>query len=198
MASIIKANYRHMSTGGREAAVKAINYYAYRDDVSGCRVRREGFSRGEDGLEAEVMRGVIKQVDGDYYYRIMMSPGDYKDTNVDLKDWTRDSLLELEKDQGEFSYVAIEHRDQTEHAHVHVVMVLDKKLSKDDLENLRETSTTLYEQRRDWFEPYKEAPQRDFPEREIIDYSDGYVTPYNDEPDPIKHSKRDVGKSLYR
>lgn len=198
MASIVKANYRHANAGGRAVAVKAVNYYAYRVDATGCRVRREGFSRDEDGLGAEAMRGLIRQAEGSYYYRIMLSPGDDKDTHVDLKEWTRDSLLALEKDYGEFTYVAVEHRDQTDHAHVHVVLVLDKKLSKDDLENLRETSTTLYEQRRDWLEPYKDAPQRDYSEREVVDYADGYVMPYNDEPDPMKQHKRDVGKSLYR
>jgi hypothetical protein len=201
MASIVKANYRHAKTGGREAAVKAVNYYAYRLDASGCRVRREGFSRDEDSLSASVMRGLIRQAEGEYYYRIMLSPGDHKDTHVDLKEWTRDSLLALEKDLGEFTYVAIEHRDQTDHAHVHVVLVIDQKLSKDDLENLRDTCTTLYEERRDWLEPSKDLPQRDHSEREVnnyIDYSDGYVAPYNDEPDRMKHLKKDVSKSLYR
>lgn len=198
MASIIKANYRHASAGGRAVAVKAVNYYAHRRDREGNLVSRDGFSRDEEGLDVAAMRDAIRQADGDYYYRVVLSPGDHKDTHVDLKDWARDSLLALEKDYGEFTYVAVEHRDQTDHAHVHVIMVLDKKLSKDDLENLRETSTTLYEQHRDWLEPYKDAPQRDYPEREVIDYSEGYITSYNDEPDQMRQHKRDVSKSLYR
>jgi hypothetical protein len=198
MASVIKANYRHASAGGRAVAAKAVNYYAHRRDREGNLVSRDGFSRDEDGLDVEAMRAIIRQAEGNYYYRVMMSPGDDKDTHVDLKEWTRDSLLALEKDYGEFTYVAVEHRDQTDHAHVHVVMVLDKKLSKEDLENLRDTATRLYEQRRDWLEPYKDIQQRDHVEREVVDYSDGYVTPYNDEPERIRQHKRDVSKSLYR
>jgi hypothetical protein len=198
MLSIVKANYRHASAGGCAMTVKAVNYYAHRRDREGNLVSRDGFSRDEEGLDVAAMRDAIRQADGDYYYRVVLSPGDHKDTQVDLKDWTRDSLLALEKDYGEFTYVAIEHRDQTNHAHVHVIVVLDKKLSKDDLENLRDTSTTLYEQRRDWLEPYKDTPQRDYAEHEVIDYSDGYVTPYNDEPERMKQHKRDVSKSLYR
>jgi hypothetical protein len=140
----------------------------------------------------------VTQQEGDYYYRLLLSPGANQDTNVDLQTWTRDSLLALEKEHGEFSYVAIEHRDQTDYAHVHVVMVLDKKLSKEDLENLREYSAEIFEPRREVVEPSREMLERHQPEREVDGYLEAYITSYHDDPEAIERLRRNKDKSLYR
>ena len=185
MATLVKANYRHAQHGGRQAAVHAVNYYAHRQDMHGDQAQRMGFSREVQGLDTQAMRDLVEQADGDYYYRIVLSPGASRDTAVDLQDWTRDLLLELETDHGEFPYVAVEHRDQTDYAHVHVVMVLEKKLDRDDLDALRETGTHLYELKREWYEPtLTQTQERDVqPSREFSEVLEGYVAGYQDEPD---------------
>jgi hypothetical protein len=198
MASVVRANYRTATSGGLTVVLGSISYYAHRRDRDGQQVSREGFSRDATGLDTVAMRDVIRQAEGDYYYRLLLSPGANQDTNVDLQTWTRDSLLALEKEHGEFSYVAIEHRDQTDYAHVHVVMVLDKKLSKEDLENLREYSAEIFEPRREVVEPSREMLERHQPEREVDGYLEAYITSYHDDPEAIERLRRNKDKSLYR
>lgn len=198
MASIVRANYRTAASGGLTVVLGSISYYTHRRDRDGQQVSREGFSRDATGLDTVTMRDVIRQAEGDHYYRILLSPGANQDTNVDLQTWTRDSLLSLEKEYGEFPYIAIEHRDQTDHAHVHVVMVLDKKLSKEDLEILREYSAEIFEPRREIVEPSREMLERHEPQRELDGYLDAYITSYHDDPEAIERLRRNKGKSLYR
>lgn len=166
MATIVKANYRHLHSGGRKAAVGSINYYAHCRDQEGEKVSRSGFSRDDSGLDTRAMRREIAQAEGTYLYRMVLAPGVPSYTYVDLKSWTRDVLLELEFDRGEFVYVGVEHRDQTEYAHVHVVMVLETKLTREDFGRLREAGTDLYETRRRWFEPSHELAREAEPGRE--------------------------------
>jgi hypothetical protein len=189
MASIVKANYRTASSGGLTAVLGSISYYAYRRDQDGQRVEREGFSRDTDGLNTVAMRDVIRQTEGDYYYRLVLSPGAEQETEVDLQTWTRDSLLTLEKEHGEFPYVAIEHRDQTDYAHVHIVLVVNQKFDKEDLQSLRDYSTELFEPRQQVYEVSRELPER-HTEREVVDYSEGYVTPYHEDPEAAERLKR--------
>jgi hypothetical protein len=198
MASVVRANYRTAAFEGLTVVLGSISYYAHHRDRDGQLVSREGFSRDATGLDAVTMRDVIRQAEGDYYYRILLSPGADQGTNVDLQTWTRDSLLALEKEYGEFPYVAIEHRDQTDYAHVHVVMVLDKRLDKEDLENLRAYSTEIFEPRREVVEPSREILERHEPQREIDGYLDAYITSYHDDPEAIERLRRSKDKSLYR
>jgi hypothetical protein len=201
MTTIVKTNYRHADRGGLKAAVGSIYYYAHRRDREGQIVERSGFNRNQDGLNTQEMQNLIQQGEGQYFYRMVLSPSAEKDSDVDLQDWTRDVLLELEGKYGNFPYVAIEHRDQTDYAHVHIVMVLDKKLDKDDLENLRDIGSELNDIQREWYQP--SLSQAREPEkhqsREIIAYSEGFIAGYHDEPEEsVKYQKRDKSKSLDR
>jgi hypothetical protein len=199
MATIIKANYCSGQQGGQKRALTAISYYVHRHNADGQRVSRMGFSRDRDDLDARAMRDLINQGDGGYYYRMVLSPGAPHDTDVNLKDWTRDVMLELEGKHGEFPYVAIEHRDQTDYAHVHVVMVLDQKLSRAELDQLRDAGTTMYELRREWYEPsYSREADQQVP-REPIAYSEAFIAGYSDEPDDqVRRLRKDKFQSLDR
>jgi hypothetical protein len=201
MATIVKTNYRNAQNGGLQSALGSIAYYSHRQDIDGERVSRSGFSRDQDGLDVETMGSLIQGNDGQLFYRMVLSPGAEKDTDVNLKDWTRDMMLELEQNHGDFPYVAIEHRDQTDYAHIHVVMVLDKKLDREDLNNLRDVGSELYDMRREWYEPsltQTREPEKHLA-REFVEYSEGYIASYNDEPDePSRHIRQDKSKSLDR
>lgn len=201
MATIVKLNYQSTDRGGQKSAVGSVNYYAHRRDMDGQVASRTGFSRDSDNLDTQAMRDLIQQSDGTYYYRMVLSPGAEHDTDVNLKNWTRDVLLELEGKHGEFPYVAIEHRDQTDYAHVHVVMVLDRKLDRADLDKLRDAGTTLYEQRRDWYEP-SQSPTSDVEKdvtKEPVAYDETFIAGYNDEPDDhTRRLRRNQNKSLDR
>lgn len=149
--AVVKANYRRVQSGRFRAAARAIAYYARRRDREGQLAERQGFSRDHSDLDVQAMRAEIDRAEGAYLYRMVLAPGAPSETHVDLRDWTRDTLLELERDRGEFPYVAVEHRDQTEHAHVHVVMVLDEKLTREDFARLREAGSDLFQLRRSWY-----------------------------------------------
>jgi hypothetical protein len=197
MASVVRVNYRTAASGGLTAVLGSISYYTHRRDRDGQLVSRDGFSRDETGLDTVAMRDAIRQAEGDYYYRIVLSPGVERETEVDLQTWTRDSLLALEKEHGEFPYVAIEHRDQTDFAHVHVVLVLSQKLDKSDLQNLRDYSSDIFEPRLQVYEVSKDVPERHI-EKNMVDYSEGYVTPYHDDPGALERLRRNRDKLLYR
>jgi hypothetical protein len=201
MATIVKLNYQTAERGGQKSALGSINYYAHRRDVDGQFVSRMGFSREQDELDTQAMRDLIQQRDGAYYYRVVLSPGTQHDTEVDLKDWTRDVLLELEGKHGEFPYVAIEHRDQTDYAHVHVVMVLDQKLNRAELDGLRDAGTAIYEVRKEWYEPSQARTRdvdRDLP-REATTNNEAFITGYSDEPDDhTRRLRRNKSQSLDR
>lgn len=199
MATIVKLNYRTAQQGGQTSALGSINYYAHRKDIDGQQTIRTGFSRDHDELDTQTMKDLIEKSSGAYYYRMVLSPGAEHDTSLDLKDWTRDLMLELEGKHGEFPYVAIEHRDQTDHAHVHVVMVLDQKLTRADLDQLRDAGTELYELRRDWYEPNQERDTDKQVSREAIPQNEAFIGGYNDEPDDqTRRLRRDKNKSLDR
>jgi hypothetical protein len=199
MPTVVKLNYRTANQGGQQSALGSVNYYAHRRDVDGQVVSRLGFSRYQDGLDTQAMKDVIAQADGTYYYRMVLSPGANHDTNVDLKEWTRDLMLELEGKHGEFPYVAIEHCDQTDFAHVHVVMVLDQKLTTPELDKLRETGTELYELRRDIYEPVQTKAVDKQVQHEQIAFTETYISGHSDEPDDqTRQLRKDRHKSLDR
>jgi hypothetical protein len=199
MATIIKLNYQTEQQGGQKSALGSISYYAHRRDMDGQQVSRMGFSRDRDDLTTQEMRDVIEKGGGDYYYRMVLSPGTEKDTSLDLKDWTRDLMLELEGKHGEFPYVAIEHRDQTDHAHVHIVMVLDQKLTRAELNQMREAGTMMHELRRDWYEPSQVRDADRFVAREPVAYSETSIAGYSDEPDDqLQRLHKHKSKSLDR
>jgi hypothetical protein len=199
MATIIKTNYLSRQHGGQRQVLNSLYYYAHRRDRDGELVSRTGFSRDRDDLTAGAMKDVIEGSDGAYYYRMVLSPGTAHDSDLNLKDWTRDLVLELEGKHGKFPYVAVEHRDQTDYAHVHVVMVLDRKLDRAELDQLRDTGTKIYDLRREWYEPSQEQT-KDIDRhlaREPITYNEAFIAGYSDEPDErIRHLRRDKGQSL--
>lgn len=201
MATVVKINYRTSEQNGQKSVMSSVTYYAHRRDTQGQQVSRNGFSRDQDDLDLQAMKAVIENADGTYYYRVVLSPGAPRDSDVDLKEWTRDLMLELEGKHGDFPYVAIEHRDQTDYAHVHLVMVLDQKLTRVELDQLRDAGTELYELRRDWYEPsHSQAREadKDWP-REPVTYSEAFIAGYSDEPDDqVRRLRRDKGKSLDR
>jgi hypothetical protein len=201
MATIVKTNYCHADRGGLKAAVGSIYYYAHRRDREGQVVERSGFSREQDSLNTQQMSELIQQGEGQYFYRMVLSPGAERDSDVNMQEWTRDVLLKLEGKHGNFPYVAIEHRDQTDFAHVHVVMVLDKKLDRDDLENLRDMGSELYEVRLEWYEPtltQAREPEKHL-SKEVVEYSEGFIASYHDEPEAsVRQLRRDKNKSLDR
>jgi hypothetical protein len=71
-------------------------------------------------------------------YRLTLAPGEGRWVDADMHDWTRRVMDHLEERTGDCNWVAWAHRDHSNHDHVHVIAVLERRLDRDDLRDLRE------------------------------------------------------------
>ena len=56
--------------------------------------------------------------------------------DADLHDWTRQVMGHPEERTGECGWVAWVHRDHSNHDHVHVIAVPERRLDRDDLRDV--------------------------------------------------------------
>lgn len=152
--AVVKANY---TKAGNAGSVKAsARYYASRENERGEREERETFSKDRDNLDRSEVDGHIERADKEhaYHYRVTVSPGtDREAEGVDLKDYTREVMREVERQQrGNASYIAVAHAREgshTSHGHVHVVVSTDKKMTRENLDGLRDHATNTWKEMRE-------------------------------------------------
>lgn len=152
--AVVKANY---TKAGSNASVKAsARYYASRENERGEREERETFSKQRDNLGRVEVDAHLDRADKEheYHYRVTVSPGtDREAEGVDLKDYTREVMREVERQQrGRASYIAVEHAREgahTSHGHVHAVVSTDSKLTREDLEKLRDHASRTWDEMRE-------------------------------------------------
>ncbi|WP_047866614.1 relaxase/mobilization nuclease domain-containing protein [Rubrobacter aplysinae] len=137
--AIVKVNYVAMSAGGRAAAGASADYYAHRPDSDGEREYRPGFDVETEELDKNEVYSRIEQGEGDYVYRIILSPGEEEMDAADVREWARDVMEPVEEAGGE--WVGFVHDDQTDHPHAHVIAFTDEKLDRGDLAEMREIGT---------------------------------------------------------
>jgi hypothetical protein len=133
--TVVKANFRRSFTGNRQRLQRSADYYSQRPDGDGERQKRSAFDREHEGLSKADVDEFIAKGEGEFGYRMVMSPGRDLDES-ELQDWTRGVMQHLES-QHEAQWVAYAHVDQTEHPHVHVISFVDEKLDRDDFYELR-------------------------------------------------------------
>ena len=114
-------------------------YYGHRPDGEGNRQYRPGFDAERDEIGKDEVYRHAEQGEGDYAYRIVLSPGEELD-GEELKEWTRDVMQGIEEAGG--SWAGFVHDDHTEHPHVHVIAHTDDKLSVGHFEEMREDGDT--------------------------------------------------------
>ena len=154
--AVVKANYSKAGTASSAKSVKASSrYYTTRENERGESMERESFSKDRDELTREETYERLERADREHEYhtRVVLSPGtDREAEGVDLKEYTREVMREVGRQEGGASWVAVEHgRDtaHTERAHVHVIVSTNEKLSRDDLEKLREHATRSWDEARE-------------------------------------------------
>lgn len=134
---MVKGNFL-LGGAERGAAIQAsANYYANRPNQEGGRSSRDAFDDMGDGLTKEQVNGFLQSDEASLYkhvYRLVMSPGADL-TGSDLKDWTREVLHDITMNHGK--WIAWSHDDHTEHPHSHGLAFTDRKLSRDDFEEMR-------------------------------------------------------------
>ena len=110
-------------------------YYGHRPDSDGVRQYRSGFDSDRDEIGKDEAYRHAEQGEGDYAYRIILSPGEDLD-GEELKDWTRDVMQGVEEAGG--SWVGFVHDDHTDNAHAHVIAFAREKLEREDFAEMRE------------------------------------------------------------
>lgn len=146
--AVVKASYFRGGAGSAAKLNGSVRYAATRSGDEGQ--ERTAFSRDEDTLGRAEATETLEEAEGSYYYRVVLNSGEGQEVEADLKEWTRDTMGALAERHGAVAWVAYEHRDHSEHAHVHVVAATDKKLDKEDLQNLREAATESWARQEAW------------------------------------------------
>jgi hypothetical protein len=139
--AIVKATYTKQKAGAKAS----VRYIAHRPGKDGQKVTRTLF--GSDGAMSK--RQAYRMIDaaekGTVFFRIVISPDpSLEDTQKDLHLWeiTEQTMLRLEERlQKQVQFVATEHNDHAPHRHVHVIALIAGRMSKQDLQALRETAT---------------------------------------------------------
>ena len=117
----------------------------------GTREYRVGFDADSDRVEKDEVYESPEAAEGTYFYRFILAPGEGRETAADLYDWTRHVMDRLEERAGDVDWVAWEHRDHSNHDDVHVIAVLDRRLDRDDLRDLREHADDVWQPDRERF-----------------------------------------------
>jgi hypothetical protein len=145
--AVVKANFVKRGAGERDRAKATVRYIADRPGKDKEKTRRELF--GTDGrLTKEQARRMIDEAQkGTLFYRLVISPDpktedSLKDLN--LSELTIQSIAELEdRLKTSIQFAAVVHDDHAPHRHIHVLVLLSRKLSKADINFLRHKATAV-------------------------------------------------------
>lgn len=159
--------YKNYASGGKRSLQRSINYARHRpDDQHPDRADRTVFDRSSEGLSNTDVLDRFDQFAGQtsesrttYTQSIVINPGEGR-TDADLQEYTRRVMAEFEEQRAErnarVDWVAVVHRDQSEHDHIHVYIVTDKTVSKPEITHMQ----THEGSGRAWDEVTREAEQR--------------------------------------
>jgi hypothetical protein len=146
---ILRAAYTTRGRGGLGRAKAGARYVIHRPSDQASREYRSGFDATYDRMEKDEVYDRLEAAEGTYFYRLTLAPGEGRGTAADMHDWTRRIMDRLEERAGECDWVAWEHRDHSNHDHVHVIAVLDQRLDRDDLRDLREHADETWQRERE-------------------------------------------------
>ena len=152
--AIVKAKFLPIRRSGGIYATNSLRYALERDSEVDNAQERIAFDGDRDSISALEALEEIEEPEGKYYYHLILNAGDGR-SDVDLQDWTKETMANLENsldEQGKgdnLKWMAVEHNDHADHDHVHVVLILEHKLDRDDLNDLREFTTESFDSRKD-------------------------------------------------
>lgn len=161
--AIVKVSYFRGGAGAGARLRGSVRYAATRPGSDAQ--ERPAFSRDENTLNRAEAIKVLGETESGYCYRMVLNSGEGQDAQVDLKAWTRDTVGALSEDHGAVTWIAYEHRDHSDHAHVHVVAVTERTLDKEDLQKLRDAASESWARQETWA---REAYRDDFNSRTSV------------------------------
>lgn len=151
--AVVKGGY--VKAGNTKSIKASARYYGTRENDRGERMEREAFSRDSENLDRKEIYERLERADREhaYHYRWVVSPGtDENAEGIDLKDYTRKVIEEVERQQGRLSLLAWEHAGDSAHtdrAHVHTIVSTNEKLNEKDFERLRDHATRSWAEARE-------------------------------------------------
>lgn len=143
--AVVKSNYVKRGKGDKGRAKATIRYIQHRRDREGERVTRTLFGYDGELTRHQAYEMIDEAPKGTIFYRIVVSPDParedcYKD--LDLSDITIATMLKLEERLSkQIQFVATIHDDHSPHRHVHALVLLQGKLTREDFKALRLEAT---------------------------------------------------------
>ncbi|MGL4611279.1 MAG: relaxase/mobilization nuclease domain-containing protein [Trueperaceae bacterium] len=142
--SVVKATAASAKTAKGTFRGK-LRYAATRENSRGEKQDREIFSKDKDQHDLKEATTKLKSLSSDesYHlaYRFVLSPDTGAETSPEaMRDWTREMMTKVERNH-QLEWFAVAHAGDnahTNHAHVHVVAVIDRRINKDELAALRQ------------------------------------------------------------
>ncbi|MGH9876515.1 MAG: hypothetical protein ACRD5H_02670 [Nitrososphaerales archaeon] len=143
--AVVKANYVKRGTGEKGRAKASIRYITHRRDRDNHTVTRTLFGFDGQLSKQQAYKMIDEANKGTIFYRFVLSPDPkredrYKD--LSLSEITLDTILKLEERLGKHvQFVATIHNDHSPHRHVHTLVLVQRKLTRDDFRSLRDAAT---------------------------------------------------------
>lgn len=144
--AVVKANYVKRGVEAKNRAKATIRYIQERPDKQKEKQERTLF--GSDGtLTREQVYRMIDEASKDtLFYRLVISPDPNKEDSLrdlNLAELTKQTMAELENRlKTHIFFAAVEHNDHAPHRHVHVMAILNRKLSRADINFLRSKASS--------------------------------------------------------
>ena len=146
--AIVKASY----TTSPEGAKAAIRYIAHRPAREQGRTSRPLWTKDGPLEKTEAYHLIDQALPGSFFYRLALSPDPIHEDgprDLYLRSVTEATMEELAERTGKLvAWVATTHADHAPHRHVHVVAVVQGRLSREDLRSLTDRATTVCREQR--------------------------------------------------
>lgn len=143
--AVVKGNYVRRGRGEKARAKATIRYIQHRPGKDGERITRTLF--GSDGVidRQQAYRMIDKTKRGTIFFRIVLSPDPKReDRGRDLDLWTltTQTMQALEERlKKEVQWIAVEHSDHTANRHIHALVLVRGRLTREDFQALRQAAT---------------------------------------------------------
>jgi hypothetical protein len=145
--TVIKATVRQVPKAqpstAKTALHKNLDYSRSRENRHGQTQDRVAYTRDESSIGHEQGESMINEPNGRYAYTMVISPDpNNRMTDQQLTEYARSVMGEIERTHGNTNWIAVNHTDQEskslEHPHSHLAFHADAKLTRHELERLRE------------------------------------------------------------
>jgi hypothetical protein len=157
----IGLNYIRHTRQARKSANATLGYNETRLGKDGAEIERQLFGKSGPLTKEQAKWQIDTASPNTYFWRMRLSPdpnGENAGKNLDLWELTRDAVRWLEERlgrPGEIGLIGAEHNDHTEIAHIHAILLIERRgsqkiITKDDINAFREAVAQMaFDQRLD-------------------------------------------------